>query len=112
MSQDAIFTHQIYAIDNSNPPQIWTSELRWDGYDEPPAILVPEGFHEVTVAEYQEAARRQQVHVDRAFDQAEYQTRVTLSQQRQALADTGMTVQQAQILVPDPQGDFSIDTWA
>lgn len=110
MSQSV--TNAIYAISGDTPPQTWMSSLTYTGTGNVPSVAQPPpGYVIVDEDTYRDALRAQNASADRAAANAEYQRRLDLSTQRQQLIDTGMTTLQARILIPDPMGDYSIDTW-
>jgi hypothetical protein len=103
----------IYAVNGDSPPQVWTSRVSFIGPGESPSPSPPpDGFWAVDQPGFQSALDAQDREVQRNYAAAEYNRRLALSDQRHQLVDTGMTVDQARILIPDPQGDYSIDAWA
>lgn len=110
MSDYAYQTGTLYGLNYAQPPDTWS--LMWSASDENTVdSSIPDGFYEVdrdTWLKAQEAQERAKEHSE---EQAAYDYRVILSQQRKDLVNAGLSYEVAKILVPDPLGDYSIDVW-
>ena len=91
-----------YAISDARPPAIWMSE--WSMIDDARASGgdIPPGFHEVTVEQYNDAVRAQQAAVARTELNSNAGLLVDMQRKRDALIASGLTTEQAEILVPNP----------
>ena len=105
----SLVTRMRYAVTRTQPPQVWSLTETIVNNVVVVTGNIPTGFTEVEKDEYDEALRKQAQAQSTKSSNAEWLERLELGRRRKLLVDEGIPLTVAQILIPDPYGDYSMD---